>query len=357
MLDGQPILNLAVYFSGIALCFLGLLMISIVGKTVEKQTRRYFTIFFLCLAVDLSLNTAAELLSGNAQMRGALNVICFLHQFFSPLLAYIVSIYLLSILEREHPQKTYRMVLGFMFAAFVLSLVLCQINSGYFYIDENGVFQRGSLYVMSVAVSCLPLLLNIYLLIKNAKTLSKGERYAFWVYSALPALAVIVQVFIKGAHFVIPATVIAALAMFIFIIADRTQQYYEQQRRNTELGIAVMLSQIKPHFLYNTLGVIQNLCHKDPAMAEKAVAKFSRYLRQNIDSLSGAELIPFKDELSHTKNYLELEKLRFEDMLEVSYEISCDTFRLPPIILRIRATAFRKNERRHFIQFVCCRIV
>ena len=334
MLDGQPILNLSVYISGIALCFLGIMMICVFGKTIEKSTRLYFTIFFLCLATDLGLNTAAELLSGDPPMRAAMNVIHFLHQFFSPVLAYITLMYLLGIIRKNKSVRGYYIGTGILFTIFVGSLLLCQPGEGYFYIDASAFFHRGRLYIYSVAVSCLPLLLNIFILIREGRLLTAGERKAFWIYSAIPAAAVVIQVFIKGAHLVIPATIIAALTMFIFIISERTKIYYEQQQKQTQLTTAIMLSQIQPHFLYNTLGIIQNLCYKNPAAAEEAVAKFSRYLRQNIDSLSNEDTIPFTQELSHTKNYLDLEKLRFEDMLDIRYEINCDAFRLPPLTLQ-----------------------
>ena len=76
-----------------------------------------------------------------------------------------------------------------------------------------------------------------------------------------------------------------------------------------------MLSQIQPHFLYNTLSTIGALCKKDATAAENAVFQFTDFLRGNMDSLSDDKAIGFNIELRHTGNYLCLEKMRFEERL------------------------------------------
>ena len=86
-----------------------------------------------------------------------------------------------------------------------------------------------------------------------------------------------------------------------------------------------MLSQIQPHFLYNSLGVIYSLCATDPEAARKAIKRFSDFLRGNMDSLKNREPIPFEAELNHVMNYLYLEQQRFGDKLQVIYQIKTET--------------------------------
>ena len=92
---------------------------------------------------------------------------------------------------------------------------------------------------------------------------------------------------------------------------------------------AIMISQIQPHFLYNVLNTIYHLCDKDVELAKKAVDDFSTYLRNNIESLSTTELISFDNELRNIKTYLELEKIRFGEELEVVFDINTSDFYLP----------------------------
>ena len=93
--------------------------------------------------------------------------------------------------------------------------------------------------------------------------------------------------------------------------------------------IAIMLSQMQPHFIHNILNVIYYLCGKNPAAAQVAVSKFSDHLRNNLEALSQKELITFRKELDHIQTYLELEQIRFGDELSVIYDIEEDGFLLP----------------------------
>ena len=101
-----------------------------------------------------------------------------------------------------------------------------------------------------------------------------------------------------------------------------------------ESQISIMLSQIQPHFLYNTLNSIYQLCETNPMRAKSMVNFFAEYLRNNLSSLEESGLISFETELSHITTYLEIEKIRFEDSLEIEYDIKCDDFYLPVLTVQ-----------------------
>lgn len=112
---------------------------------------------------------------------------------------------------------------------------------------------------------------------------------------------------------------------------------YQMQLKEVELTearISVMLSQIQPHFLYNSLTAIDNLFYNDPEKGHEAIYAFSDYLRGNMDSLAQKELVKFEQELEHTRQYLHLEKLRFRDKLEIAYDIQVQDFWLPVLTLQ-----------------------
>ena len=120
----------------------------------------------------------------------------------------------------------------------------------------------------------------------------------------------------------------------------------EQARRQTELQTAIMLSQIQPHFLYNALNAISSLCETDAPRARDAIDSFARYLRVNMNSLESRRLVPFSEELEHTRTYLNIEQLRFGEDLQVVYDIGCDDFRLPPLCVQPLA----ENAVKHGLQ-------
>ena len=116
-------------------------------------------------------------------------------------------------------------------------------------------------------------------------------------------------------------------------------QRIEAEKRAMELKlqesqISIMLSQIQPHFLYNTLNSIYQLCETNPMRARSMVNSFSEYLRNNLSSLEETGLVSFETELEHVNTYLEIEKVRFEDTLEIEYDIKCVDFSLPVLTVQ-----------------------
>ena len=130
------------------------------------------------------------------------------------------------------------------------------------------------------------------------------------------------------------ATTIAALVMYVFLVSDQTERFYRNEQENAKLKVDIMISQIQPHFIYNSLGAIQMMCRSNPETAELAVKEFALYLRGNMNSISSNVPIHFIKELEHTKAYLNLEKLRFEDDLTVDYNIECINFKIPALTLQ-----------------------
>jgi len=101
-----------------------------------------------------------------------------------------------------------------------------------------------------------------------------------------------------------------------------------------ENEMSVMLSQIKPHFIYNTLNTIQYLCRTEPELAAETIADFSQYLRMNLSITDGKQTVPFSMELEHVKSYLKIEKLRFKHRLKVKYEIEAEDFTVPVLSIQ-----------------------
>ena len=97
-----------------------------------------------------------------------------------------------------------------------------------------------------------------------------------------------------------------------------------------ESRISIMLSQIQPHFIYNTLGTIERMCLKDPQKAFDLVRNFSLYLRGNFSELDSVTPIRFTEELKHVEHYVNIEKVRFPDMA-IEYNVEAKDFVLPAL--------------------------
>ena len=101
-----------------------------------------------------------------------------------------------------------------------------------------------------------------------------------------------------------------------------------------ENQMKLMLDQIQPHFLFNTLSAIRILIKMEPDAAYDAMYDFSKYLRANIDNVNNIDGIDFASEVDHIKSYVNIEKLRFGDRVNAEYDIQCDDFFVPPLAIQ-----------------------
>ncbi|MGN0817981.1 MAG: sensor histidine kinase [Candidatus Coproplasma sp.] len=130
---------------------------------------------------------------------------------------------------------------------------------------------------------------------------------------------------------------VVALAVAFKIIPDNFRSSIREKEMYAELQekrIALTRSQIQPHFLYNTLSSIAELCVIDPEKAQDATLEFTEYLRCNLNALDNPTPVPFGAELEHVKNYLALEQMRFGEDLRVIYDVRATDFMLPPLTVQ-----------------------
>ena len=133
------------------------------------------------------------------------------------------------------------------------------------------------------------------------------------------------------------AILIYALNLFRICVAmlyRKVKQNRELERRLRRSRAELMASQIKPHFIYNTLNSIRTLTRLDPKAAQQAIYDFSIYLRSNLENMGERDLIPFADELRHIRAYLDIEKIRFEERLNVVMDIQASMFLVPPLSIQ-----------------------
>ena len=140
--------------------------------------------------------------------------------------------------------------------------------------------------------------------------------------------------FLRGVAVVNIGVALALLFILVNIQFEHEITLRKQEKKLAELRIDIMLSQIQPHFLYNVLTGIRTLCEMDPIRAGESIVTFSKFLRANMESLTNKSPIPFEQELAHTRSYLYLEQQRFEDKLNIIYEINTTAFTIPPLTLQ-----------------------
>jgi two-component system LytT family sensor kinase len=137
-----------------------------------------------------------------------------------------------------------------------------------------------------------------------------------------------------------------AMMYWLILLIAYAVNYYRRYRENelkatrleaqlAQAQLQALKMQLQPHFLFNTLHSISALVHKDPAAADKMLARLGDFLRLTLDS-AGSQEVSLQQELEFLRCYLEIERIRFKDRLSVQMEVEPETLdaRLPNLILQ-----------------------
>jgi hypothetical protein len=112
---------------------------------------------------------------------------------------------------------------------------------------------------------------------------------------------------------------------------------FKQLELRTELKetqLENLKAQINPHFLFNALNSIRALIYAEPDRAGNALSQLSGLLRSALNA-PATGLVPLLEELTFVRDYLALEQLRFEERLQVEWDLdpALDTIKIPPLLL------------------------
>lgn len=134
--------------------------------------------------------------------------------------------------------------------------------------------------------------------------------------------------------FLVLNCVIAAIAIGIrhfMQIRKIRKQLDEEKQKNTEAELAWLKSQINPHFLFNTLNNISSLIQIDPDAAQDSLAQLSDLLRYAMYE-SNKPTVSIQGEVEFMRNYIELMKLRCNNMTEVNTSFDVQSMEIAPLL-------------------------
>ena len=344
---GSSVVNLIIEVIGVMVSLFSILML-VFGFSHDRTTVRYF---FVCFSSLLLYNLSILLLElmngfqGNEWGIGMM-IAGFLSFFISVLTVYAVSNYLLALLRL--PAKLDRRIRLSLTVGLVLSeivLLYGQFAGKIALVDENYRYYEGEWKNIGFMIVAVFMFFDFLLLVRYSDQITQGQRLAFGTYLGLPLLTILVRPFFPGIYLVAFSSSCSMLVMLVVTLIEQSREYRIQEQRNEQMKVDLMLSQIQPHFLFNALYVIQEICRIDPDTAYLAVGEFSQYLRHNMDSININVPIPFAKELEHTQHYVRLQQLRFGSALDVRYELNCTQFQLPTLTLPIVENAIRYGIR------------
>lgn len=321
-----PYINIALNAFALVVAFI--ILASCIGEYSRKNPRANNFFFLLC-AVILAL--IADIVSWFSEGHVSLAYVTIISNTVASCAVRLAIIFFMGYLK-ENLYESSRA------ADFILKLfrVLCALSIAFsignaffgyaFVVGEYGHWRHTDSFTMGLLYLLFPILsfFAIILMTAFAKTSSRVNLLAFFIYTIFPVAGIIADYTIHGISLTYVGLTISVLVMYTSIFIKK-QRLIESQRN------ALMLSQINPHFIYNTLSTIAAMCDASPSQAKYLTIDFSKYLRQNLSSINKDELIPFDKELEHVECYLKIEKTRFRERLNVVYSIQCKDFKIPPL--------------------------
>ena len=317
------------------------LTISIIGlvfavnvRFMERWLKHYFLLTFAIVIAyvlcDFVSQVSLELLGPDF---GALSkVVLFFESFFSSALMPLCSVIILYICNKRI-RSPFIYINLILWAVYLGLLIFTQFSTFIYYFTPDNVYCRGPYYPVLLVPPVIMMFSNLTGLLLWRKDISHRQFVSLLWYLLIPLIAMILQMISYGILVIVLGTSISTMILFLYIIEEQFSKTLAQSYEIADQKLKIKTLQMRPHFVYNTLINIYYLCDQDPARARSAIMDFTSYLRHNFTAIAREELIPFEEELRHAKAYLDVVKVRYEELLFVEYDILDTSFKLPPLTL------------------------
>lgn len=235
--------------------------------------------------------------------------------------------------EREKLSYKSVKMISLVSGVYLVLVAISTCNGMIFKVDSQGRFMDGALFWITWIFDPLLLLIGMVLIIYYRYFLGKIAIFSLIGFGTLFFMTMVLQ----PIWYPVPEllmTTLSLILVYMFCYGEQTRQLAEKEKKIVQNQINVAISQIQPHFLYNTLSTIAQLCNTDPETAGKVTVKFAKYLRTNLENMDDSTPVEFHKELEHVKTYLWIEKIRFQEDLNVVYDIETEDFYIPPLSIQ-----------------------
>ena len=350
----MPTVNIALEIFSIVVC--GILALARAPHSADRtRLRVYFIVIASANILVMMTDIAAWIFSGRPGTGGyvLLMLISLLYAVAEALLMLAVSLYVQESLHVRGARIDPLLrkitlwcisIYGLLSIVFLLTGSNPTVERGTNNYKGVGVFPPLLVFVMIVFAA------NFAMLIYYGSLIRVSEKIFLGSYITFPLIALAMQAYIMDVSWLNIAITLLLLLMFVYVHTEQNVRVAQQNQELANMRIRILLSQIQPHFLFNALTAIRQLCDTDPRQAKQSILEFSRFLRINMEGLTAEQPIPFDRELEHVHNYVALEKQRFGERLNVLYDINKHDFRIPALTLQpivenaIRHGIMKKEE-------------
>ena len=333
MNDWVNLLKIALNSAMVTLTALGL-GIAAVMPGPRRWNKRFFVFLFAIIMLLIITDLIDLFIYEDPTMATAERIVIYFEYLFLSLPMPVFTAYLLHTCgENWRKSDMFRAVIA-IWCFFFLLLGAAQCTTFLYYVTADNQFCRGPWHPMLMALIVVPMLINTIGVMRRRAKLQPKYFAAFLIYLLPLSASLIVHTFIYFPELIFIGVVLSSLSMFSIILFDQIEQYMRQQRKIAHQRARIMVLEMRPHFIYNAMMSIYYLCAKDPQKAQQVTLDFTAYLRKNFTAIASEDTIPFSEELEHTRAYLAVEQVQFEDSLLVNYDTPHQQFLVPPLTLQ-----------------------
>ena len=308
--------------------------VAVVIPGIDRWSRCFFTAFFIILTLYGVFGMIDLLVRDRPGMTVLLSICYYFESLLASILIPMMTVYLLHCCGEDPRRSRLFRIVAALYAVFFIMLSLSPFSTWFYTAAPGNYLIRGPLYTPMIVLIDVILIHNLCGLIRRRTKLSKRYYYAFLVCFLPMTAAMLIHLFIDVFTFFAISLSVCALSMFALILSDQIEQYMRQQQEIARQRASIMVLQMRPHFIHNTMTSIYYLCGQDPQKARQVTLDFNTYLRKNFNAIVSEEPVPFSEELEHTRAYLAVEQAQFENLLFVDFDNPHTSFRIPPLTLQ-----------------------
>lgn len=302
--------------------------------TLDRWNRRYFITFFSLLFLYVVVIFIDVIIFPFPNMAKEQRIVMYFeYLLFSVLTLMPMPLVLHSCEESIKNNKLFRGCAA-LWVIFCIFLFPTKFTNAFYYTTQDLQYVRGPWFPLMIAPLFIITLLNVMCLFFKRKNIAKDLFVELLIYLAPTSILVVVYMFAAVDILISFWMVLCAITLFGLILTKSVKEYMCQQREIAQQRASIMVLQMRPHFIYNTLMTIYSLCNQDAQKARQVTMDFTNYLRKNFNAVASETPIPFSAELEHTRAYLAVEQAQFEEMLLVEYDTPHTRFRVPPLTLQ-----------------------
>ena len=289
---------------------------------VEKRKRRVFILNILLIASLIAQNYTGFILDSDGTMPYARTVVAIYGYCIRP----VVIVLFGYIVNADRMCKTTWLLPGINAVIYLTALFsdIC------FRIDADNTFVRGPLGFTCHIVSGILLTYLLWMTLKEFRLVTKRDVMIPIINVFVISVAVVIDTIVDyreyPTSFLTASVAVCTVFYYIWLHLQFVREHEEDLEAKQR--IRIMVSQMKPHFIYNSLNVIASYLD-EPDKAEEAMENFTGFLRGSIDLLDSTECIRAEQEFKTVEHFLYLEKERFGDKLQIALDIQDLDYKLP----------------------------